>query len=206
MPLPGRVAIRWQWRGREALALYTKSRHNTQFCAILDFAAQGWHDQGMSIAQTSPTERAAAALLALAALTGCALLAHAVGLGLAATALLLVPALLVLLPARIAAEIVGTARRRGAMASALASAITTVAEAATSLLAGAALLVGGAVFDMLDARRVTDAHTEILIHDITPRSEQLTALLRARLHAIAATLAARILPAPIAAAHIRASA
>ena len=158
----------------------------------------------MSIAQTSPTERAAAALLALAALTGCALLAHAVGLGLAATALLLVPALLVLLPARIAAEIVGTARRRGAMASALASAITTVAEAATSLLAGAALLVGGAVFDMLGARRVTDAHTEILIHDITPRREQLAALLRARLHAIAATLAARLLPAPITAAHIRA--
>ena len=160
----------------------------------------------MSIAQTSPTERAAAALLALAALTGCALLAHAVGLGLAATALLLVPALLVLLPARIAAEIVGTARRRGVLASALASAIRTAAEAATSLLAGAALLVGGAVFDMLDARRVTDAHTEILIHDITPRSEQLTALLRARLRAIATTIAARLLPAPIAAAHIRASA
>ncbi len=157
--------------------------------------------------RTSPIERAAAALLALAALTGCALLAHAVGLGMSATMLLLVPGALALLPARVAAEIVGTARQRGALASALASAITTVAEAATSLIAGAALLVG-AVIDMLDARRATDASARILIliRNIIPRSEQLTALLRARLHAIAATLAARLLPAPRIAAHIRASA
>ena len=155
---------------------------------------------------TSPIERAAAALLALAALTGCALLARAVGLGLAATVLLLVPALLVLLPARIAAEIVGTARRRGAMASALASAIRSLGEAATSLLAGAALLLG-TVIDMLDARLAESAHNiQILISRITLRGEQLAALLLAHLRVIAATLAAQLLPAPRSAAHIRASA
>ena len=153
---------------------------------------------------TSPIERAAAALLALAALTGCALLARAVGLGLAATVLLLVPALLVLLPARIAAEIVGTARRRGAMASALASAITTVAEAGAALMAGAALLMAGVVFDMIAACHVLTARIQTMTRNITPRREQLAALLRARLHAIATTIADRILPAPFAAAHIRA--
>ena len=119
--------------------------------------------------------------------------------------LLLVPAALVLLPAKIAAEIVGTARQRGAMASALASAITTVAEAGAALMAGGALLLS-TVIDMLDACMAFSAHDiQILIRDITPRREQLAALLRARLHAITTTIADRILPAPFAAAHIRAA-
>ena len=157
--------------------------------------------------RTSPIERAAAALMALAGLALCAWMAHAIGLDARATMLLLVPAALVLLPARIVIGMMRDARRRGALAAVVASAITTVAEAATSLIAGAALLVG-AVIDMLDARRATDASARILIliRNIIPRSEQLTALLRARLRAIATTIAARLLPAPIAAAHIRASA
>jgi DNA-binding NarL/FixJ family response regulator len=160
----------------------------------------------VNIARPSPTERAAAALLALTALGGCALLAHMVGLGVGAMLLLLVPAALILLPARIAAEIVGTARRAGPLAALMKSAVKTVAEAGASLLAGAATLLAGAIIDMLDGRRVTDAHTQILIHDITPRREQLAALLRARLRAITSTIAARLLPAPRSAAHIRASA
>ena len=165
-----------------------------------------WHDRRVNIATPSPTERAAASLMALTALGGCALLAHAVGLGAGAMLLLLVPAALVLGPARIAAEIVGTARKRGALVSALASAIKTAAEAGTALLAGAALLLG-TVIDMLYACVAFSAHNVlILIREITPRREQLAALLRARLHAIATTIADRILPAPFAAAHIRASA
>ncbi len=120
--------------------------------------------------------------------------------------LLLVPAALVLGPARIAAEIVGTARKRGALAAVVASAVRTVAEAGAALMAGAALLVG-AVIDMLDAHRTTDASARILIliHNITPRREQLAALQFARLHAISTTLATKLLPAPFAAAHIRAA-
>jgi hypothetical protein len=159
----------------------------------------------VNIATPSPTERAAAALMALTALGGCALLAHAVGLGAGAMLLLLVPGALALLPARVAAEIVGTARRRGALASALASAITTVAEAGAALMAGAALLLG-TVIDMLHARAmIVSAHTQILIREITKHGEQLAALTFDRLHAIALTLAARLLPAPRIAAHIRAA-
>ena len=155
--------------------------------------------------RTSPIERAAAALLALAALTGCALLAHAAGLGLTASVLLIVPAAIAIAPARIAAEIVSTARHRGALVSALASAIKTAAEAGTALLAGAALLLG-TVIDMLYACVAFSAHNVlILIREITPRREQLAALLRARLHAVTATIAARLLPAPRIAAHIRAA-
>ncbi len=44
------------------------------------------------------------------------------------------------------------------------------------------------------------AHAHELIRTITPRREQLAALLRARLRAIAATLAAQLLPAPRSAA------
>lgn len=46
----------------------------------------------------------------------------------------------------------------------------------------------------------TAAQTQIQIHKLTPRREQLAALLRARLRAIAATLAAQLLPAPRSAA------
>lgn len=44
------------------------------------------------------------------------------------------------------------------------------------------------------------AQTQIQIHKLTPRREQLAALLRARLRAIAATIAAQLLPAPRSAA------
>ena len=142
--------------------------------------------------------------MALTALGGCALLAHAVGLGAGAMLLLLVPAALVLGPARIAAEIVGTTRRRGALASALASTIRTAAEAAAALLAGAVLLKAGAVFDMIAACHVFTARIQTMTRNITPRREQLVALQFARLHAISTTLAAKLLPAPFAAAHIRA--
>ena len=49
------------------------------------------------------------------------------------------------------------------------------------------------------------AHAHELIRTITPRREQLVALLRARLRAIAATLAAQLLPAPRTAALPRAA-
>lgn len=108
-------------------------------------------------------------------------------------------AALFLAPAAVVAGLARSLRREGALAVLLRGAVLTAAAAVSAILVGAAVLFAGASVEMAAARTDAGARTAILIHEITTRRERLAALLRARLRAVASTLAARLLPAPRAA-------
>ena len=146
-----------------------------------------------------------AALLAAGVIALGALGARAAGFDWAAALLLLVPFAIALLPARAAAEVVGTARRRGLLATVLAGAIRSAAEASTALVAGAVLRLLAPLVELNQSVTRAAEAACINLHDAAISARGLCAQMLAQRGAIAATLSAQVLPAPRAAAHIRAA-
>lgn len=146
-----------------------------------------------------------AAALAVGVIVLGTLGARAAGFDLAAALLLLVPFAIALLPARTAAEVVGTGRQRGLLAAALLGAIRSAAEACTALAAGAVLRLLAPLVELnLSVTRAAEAAC-INLHDAAISARGLCAQMLAQRGAIAATLSAQVLPAPRAAAPIRAA-
>lgn len=146
-----------------------------------------------------------AAALAVGVIVLGTLGARAAGFDLAAALLLLVPFAIALLPARTAAGVIGTARRRGLLAAALLGTIRSAAEASATLIAGAVLRLLAPALER-DASALHAAEAACIdLRSAAVSTQDVDAQTRAQLGTIATTLSARVLPAPVAAAHIRAA-
>lgn len=145
--------------------------------------------------------RTHAALLAGGVIALGAVTARAAGLDLAAALVLLLPCAIVIVPARTAAEIVWTARRRGALAAVLLGAMRSAAEAGAALLAGAVLRWLAPAVEMDVATLHAASAACIDLRSTAVSTQHLGAQMLARRGTIATTLSARVLPAPVVAAH-----
>lgn len=154
---------------------------------------------------THRAENIYAALMAMAAIAVCALGAHVVGLDLAALLILIVPAAIMLMPARTVADVVFTARRGGLLAAMLLGAIRSAAEAGAALMAGAVLRALAPVLELVAAVFCCGTSAIVSLHRAAISAQDAGAQTRAQLGTIAATLADRVLPAPRAAALFRAA-